>query len=47
MLLVVGSFAALADKTSTHTITITNTDQNVTHSYEAYQVFKGNLDNAT
>jgi fimbrial isopeptide formation D2 family protein/LPXTG-motif cell wall-anchored protein len=29
---------------NTHTITIDNTDQNVVHSYEAYQVFKGNLD---
>ena len=27
-----------------HTITITNTDQNVSHTYEAYQVFSGNLD---
>ena len=27
-----------------HTITITNTDQNVSHIYEGYQVFAGNLD---
>lgn len=26
-----------------HTITIDNTDQNVAHKYEAYQIFKGNL----
>ena len=36
--------AAVADETSQHTITITNTDQNVAHTYEAYQVFKGKLD---
>ena len=35
---------AFADETSQHTITITNTDQNVSHSYEAYQIFKGKLD---
>lgn len=29
-----------------HTITITNTDQNVSHTYVAYQVFKGNLNAA-
>lgn len=27
-----------------HTITISNTDQNVSHKYEAYQIFVGNLD---
>lgn len=35
---------AFADESSQHTITITNTDQNVPHSYEAYQVFVGKLD---
>jgi LPXTG-motif cell wall-anchored protein len=35
---------AYASKTTSHTITIDNSDQNVSHSYEAYQVFKGNLD---
>ena len=29
-----------------HTITVTNADQNVVHSYEAYQVFSGTLDSA-
>lgn len=38
------SIVSFADETSQHTITITNTDQNVSHSYEAYQVFKGKLD---
>lgn len=33
-----------ADETSQHTITITNTDQNVSHTYEGYQIFKGKLD---
>jgi len=28
---------------TSHTITITNTDQNVAHNYEVYQVFAGNL----
>ena len=31
---------------NSHTITITNTDANGAHSYEAYQVFKGNLNAA-
>ena len=31
---------------TTHTVTITNTDQNVTHNYEVYQIFKGDLDKA-
>jgi fimbrial isopeptide formation D2 family protein/LPXTG-motif cell wall-anchored protein len=31
-------------ETNAHVITITNTDQNVSHTYEAYQVFSGNLD---
>ena len=35
---------AFADETSQHTITITNTDQNVSHTYEGYQIFKGKLD---
>lgn len=30
----------------THVIEITNTDQNVKHQYEAYQIFTGNLDAA-
>ena len=38
------SVAAFADETSKHTITINNTDQNVSHSYEAYQIFVGKLD---
>lgn len=33
-----------ADESSQHTITITNTDQNVSHTYEGYQIFKGKLD---
>ena len=45
MVLAMG-ITVFADETSQHTITITNTDQNVTHSYEAYQVFKGKLDAA-
>ena len=36
--------SAFADENSAHTITIKNTDQNVVHSYEAYQVFVGKLD---
>ena len=36
--------AVFADESSAHTITITNTDQNVTHTYEGYQVFIGKLD---
>ena len=35
---------AFADESSSHVITITNTDQNVSHKYEAYQIFKGKLD---
>ena len=35
---------AFADESSSHVITITNTDQNVPHTYAAYQVFKGKLD---
>ena len=35
---------AFADETSQHTIKITNTDQNVSHTYEGYQIFKGKLD---
>ena len=31
-------------QTQAHVIEITNTDQNVSHSYEAYQIFSGNLD---
>ena len=33
-----------AEKNTQHTITIDNTDQNVAHTYEAYQVFLGKLD---
>ena len=46
MVMVMGtmSMAAFADETSRHTITITNTDQNVSHTYEGYQIFKGKLD---
>ena len=46
MVMVMGtmSMAAFADETSQHVITITNTDQNVSHTYEGYQVFKGKLD---
>lgn len=39
------AFAAPAEGQK-HTITITNTDQNVSHFYEAYQIFKGNLNAA-
>ena len=38
------SVSALADENTQHVITIKNTDQNVVHSYEAYQVFVGKLD---
>ena len=44
MILVLSCFAALADETTQHTITITNNDQNVSHTYKAYQVFVGKLD---
>ena len=44
LMLVLGMTAAIADENSQHTITITNTEQYVSHSYEAYQVFKGKLD---
>lgn len=43
MVLAMG-MTAFADETSKHTITITNTDQNVSHTYEGYQIFKGKLD---
>ena len=33
-----------ADETSQHTLKITNTDQNVSHTYEGYQIFVGKLD---
>lgn len=33
-------------QTQEHVIEITNTDQNVKHQYEAYQIFTGNLDAA-
>jgi fimbrial isopeptide formation D2 family protein/LPXTG-motif cell wall-anchored protein len=36
-----------AATSNNHTITITNTDQNVAHTYEAYKVFAGTLDPAT
>ena len=38
------AFAGEQEEPIEHTITIENKDQNVTHSYEAYQVFKGTLD---
>ena len=41
--LLVPAFAANQDP---HTITITNTDSSVQHTYEAYQVFNGDLDQA-
>lgn len=44
VMMILGSVAALANEQSQHTITINNTDQNVSHSYEAYQVFVGKLD---
>jgi len=44
MLLVAGMVSALADSSTVHTITITNTDPAKQHTYEAYQVFAGNLD---
>ena len=43
MVLAMG-ITVFADETSQHTITITNTDQNVSHTYEGYQIFKGKLD---
>lgn len=42
--LVVPAFAA--PNNATHTITITNTDSSVKHTYEAYRVFEGDLDTA-
>ena len=45
VLLIVASMSvAFADENSQHVITINNTDQNVPHTYEAYQVFVGKLD---
>ena len=35
---------AAAPNNVNHTITITNTDSSVKHTYEAYRVFEGNLD---
>ena len=46
MVLAMGVTAFAAPATNPHTITITNTDQNVAHTYEAYKVFSGNLDAA-
>ena len=43
MVLGMTSMAFAAPVANEHTITITNTDQNVSHTYEAYQVFSGNL----
>ncbi len=37
-------FTAFAANTTEHTITITNTDPAKQHTYEAYQVFSGDLD---
>jgi fimbrial isopeptide formation D2 family protein/LPXTG-motif cell wall-anchored protein len=44
MVLAIGATVFAAPVANEHTITITNTDQNVSHTYEAYQVFSGNLD---
>jgi len=44
MYAVVPSFAEDYGASNPHTITITNTDQNVSHTYKGYQVFSGNLD---
>jgi len=38
------AFASSYGASNEHTITITNTDQNVSHTYKGYQVFSGNLD---
>ena len=38
------AFAESYGASNAHVITITNNDQNVSHNYEAYQVFAGNLD---
>ena len=38
-----GITAAFADEQSPHTITIANTDQNVSHTYQGYQIFVGKL----
>ena len=46
MVLAMGVTVFAAPATNDHTITITNTDQNVVHTYEAYKVFSGNLDAA-
>ena len=47
VLMIVASMSvAFADKTTTHTLKITNVDQLAEHEYTAYQVFKGNLDAA-
>jgi LPXTG-motif cell wall-anchored protein len=43
-MMVAMSAVSFAADTTAHTITITNTDQHVTHTYEAYKVFEGNLD---
>lgn len=40
-LLIVTASVAFADSTTTHTITIANTAQHVSHTYTAYQVFTG------
>ena len=38
------AFASSYGASNDHTITISNTDQNVSHTYKGYQVFSGNLD---
>ncbi len=38
------AFASSYGVSNDHTITISNTDQNVSHTYKGYQVFSGNLD---
>lgn len=44
MVMAAMSLSAFAEPVAnTHTITITNTDQNVNHTYEVYQIFSGNL----
>jgi len=42
--MIVGLSAVAFASDENHTITITNTDSSVQHTYEAYQVFAGNLD---
>ena len=46
MVLGLGVAAWAAPVAQAHEITISNTDQNVAHTYEVYQIFKGNLNAA-